>query len=115
MPEPINNSIESFEGVTLEGVASDKSSVLRLLQAAMPIAIELILKATNEKVYSPLGMAALSAFQSVTALMSAVAPRCNLENPPKDIEAKVDGTGDMVYRCLHTPPHEWDLSGKRRV
>lgn len=114
MPEPRSTSLDEITGVSLEGLTPERVRVAQLLQLVLPIAADLVLKASQQHTFSPLGVAASAALQSVSALMSVAAPRCNLASPPKEIEVKVNGQGDMVYRCLHSPAHEWDLSGYMR-
>jgi len=58
-----------------------------------------------------IGIALQSAVQSVSALLSAASVSCNRAAPPADIEMKVDASGRLIYRCYHSPAHEWDLTG----
>lgn len=59
-----------------------------------------------------IGIALQSSVQSVSALLSAASVSCNLAAPPADIEMKVDASGRLIYRCYHSPAHEWDLTGQ---
>jgi hypothetical protein len=61
-----------------------------------------------------LRLAASAALQTANALLSTVAFQCTLVNPPADTQAQLDGTGVVIYRCYHSPAHEWDLNGKPR-
>lgn len=58
-----------------------------------------------------IGIALQSAVQSVSALLSVASVSCNRAAPPADIEMKVNASGRLIYRCYHSPAHEWDLTG----
>jgi hypothetical protein len=60
-----------------------------------------------------ISMAVKASMQTVSALLVATSAKCNLATPPEDIDVKLDGSGKMIYRCYHTPAHEWDLSGNK--
>lgn len=109
MPQELQN----IEGITLEGLGTDRQQVLKLLNKSWPVAADLLGLARDAGVMSPIAQAAWAAMQTVTALMASAGPRCNLAAPPTDIEPKVDGNGNLIRRCQHVPPHEWDWMGKR--
>ena len=106
-------SLDKIKGITLEGSVPERSGVLKTLKTSLLAVTELMDRGSTSPALSPIAIAASAAFQSVTALVTAVGAKCNLAAPPEDIEAKVNRNGDLVYRCHHRPPHEWDLSGKK--
>jgi hypothetical protein len=59
-----------------------------------------------------IGVAIKNAMQSVSALLSAASVKCNLKAPPAEIEMKVNSDDRLIYRCSHSPAHEWDLTGR---
>jgi len=107
-------SIDEIQGVTLEGIQSERDIVLRLLKATLPVASELAIKAAESSTFSPLAIAANAALNSVITLVAAATPKCNLAAPAEDIDVRVDSSGNMIFRCRHNTPHEWDLGGRRR-
>ncbi|NIM41466.1 MAG: hypothetical protein GTN84_10230 [Hydrogenophaga sp.] len=111
MSHPSTPSLRHFKGVILPGETEERDLMLRLLEASLPVASELLSHAARSAPMSPITGAALACVQSVSAMLVAVAPRCNLAPPPEDIEVKVDSSGRMVYRCRHHPAHRWDLGG----
>lgn len=92
-----------------------KKQLVQITNYAISVAHGLASSETGPELQLPrkvgVGMALSSAVQSVSALLSAGSVQCNRKIPPADIEMKVDGSGRLIYRCYHTPPHEWDLSG----
>lgn len=106
-------TLDKLKDVTLEGNPDQRADTIRLLKASIPLAVELLAKGMGVSPLSPMSAAAMAAFQTVTSLVASATPKCNIASPAEDIEVKVDGSGNMVYRCLHQPAHEWDLSGKK--
>jgi hypothetical protein len=102
-------------GITLEGPVEDRPQILRMVNNALPIARELVELSAARRQFDPLSIAAAASLRSFSALVTAAVAKCNLANPPEDIDTKVDGaTGDLIYRCYHSPAHEWDLNGIKR-
>jgi hypothetical protein len=110
----MQKSLSDIHGVTLEGVVAEQDLVLRVLNATLPVAAELVSRAAGSAALSPLAIAANAALHSVTSLVAAAAPKCNLDSPAEDIDVRMDGNGNIIYRCRHRSPHEWDLAGNRR-
>jgi hypothetical protein len=114
MAQQVIEDLDKLQGVTLSGTLSQRRIVLKLLKASLPVLSELALKAASSSAISPLAVEAIAALHlSVTSLVEAAVPKCNLSSPPADIDVRVDGNGNMVYRCRHNSPHEWDLAGKK--
>lgn len=112
-PSRVVKSLDKVKGISLAGDVSERELTLRLLRASLPVASELALKAAISGGFGPVSIAAMSAIQTVTALFAAASPRCNLAVPAEDIDPKVDNNGNLIYRCRHSPAHEWDFSGKK--
>ncbi len=111
--EPVKD-LNEIKGVTLQGLPTpEQTIVLRLLKATLPAASELAFKAVNASALSPFAIAASAALHSIVSLVAAAAPKCNLNSPPEDIDVRIDSRGKMIYRCRHSQPHEWALSGNR--
>ena len=106
-------SLGEIKGVTLEGVKAEQDLVLRLLKVTLPAASELAVKAAGFSALSPLAIAANAALHSITSLVAAAAPKCNLDSPAEEIDVRVGRKGNIIFRCRHSSPHEWDLRGKR--
>ena len=106
-------TLDKIKGITFEGSSQDRSAVLKTLKTSVLAAAELIDKGGTSPEQSPIAIAASAALQSVTALVAAVGAKCNLAAPAEEIEAMVSENGDLVYRCHHRPPHEWNLNGKK--
>lgn len=110
---PQITALDEIKNVTLEGNPDQREASIRLLKAALPMAKELLEMAVGVSPLNPISAAALMAFQSISSLVTSAAPKCNIASPSEDIEVRVDGSGNMVYRCQHRPAHEWNLAGKR--
>jgi hypothetical protein len=106
-------ALDEIKNITLEGNPDHRSTSVRLLKESLPMTEELLKLAIGVSPLNPLSMAAMTAFRTISSLVTSAAPVCNLDAPSKDIEVKVKDNGDMVYRCLHSPAHEWDLSGRK--
>jgi hypothetical protein len=55
-----------------------------------------------------------SSLLTANSLLNMTSTKCTLKHPPEDIDVKVDSSGDLVYRCYHSPCHEWDLNGSKK-
>ena len=103
----------SYVSVGAEGDA--KEHLLQTTNYALSVAQGLSPSETGSELPLPrkvgIGMALAASVQCVSALLSAASVQCNQATPPADIEMKVNASGRLLYRCYHTPPHEWDLSG----
>ena len=109
--EPVRD-LNEITGVTLQSPwTPEQTIVLSLLKATLPAASELAFRAVNASALSPFAIAASAALHSIVSLVAVAAPQCNLNSPPEDIDVRIDGSGKMIYRCRHSLPHEWDLSG----
>lgn len=55
-----------------------------------------------------------SAAQTLLAASGALLPQCNLDPPPADTFISIDAlTRNLRFECKHSPPHCWDLAGKK--
>jgi hypothetical protein len=54
-----------------------------------------------------------SAIQTLNLLMAASNAKCTLARPPAEIDTTLNEKGDLIYRCQHKKPHEWDMQGHR--
>jgi hypothetical protein len=54
--------------------------------------------------------ALIAATSAANAMLAMAAATCTLDRDPSDIEAVTDANGDLVLRCGHSPPHEWDYA-----
>jgi hypothetical protein len=101
--------------VSIGAEGEAKKQLVQITNYALSVAYGLAPSETEPELQLPrkvgVGMALSAAVQSVSALLSAGSVQCNRAVPPADIEMKVNGSGRLVYRCYHTPPHEWDLNG----
>lgn len=101
-------------------VGEEGAKLVRLLSSAILLVVGLVPAesavgtAIGRVSARSLGLAASAAVQAVNALMAAAGFKCNLALPPEDVDMKVADDGAVVYRCYHSPAHEWDLSGNRR-
>ncbi len=106
-------ALDEIKNITLEGNPDHRTASVRLLKESLPVAEELIKLAVGVSPLNPISAAALTAFKTISSLVTSADPKCNLAIPSKEIEVTVNNNGDMVYRCLHSPAHEWDLSGRK--
>lgn len=63
----------------------------------------------------PMSMIESAALLSINTMLSASSAQCTLAAPAEAINMTNNSTGRLVYRCAHSPPHEWDLGGTRRA
>jgi hypothetical protein len=108
--KPEIKKIDEIKDIDLLPEKSNQETV-DLLNSAIQVAATII--AIQPLVNPIISMAAKASMQTITALLVATSAKCNLATPPEDIDVKIDGSGKMIYRCYHTPAHEWDLSGNR--
>ena len=55
----------------------------------------------------------LVGLEPLNTLLMALAAECNLQPPAEPIQMTVGNNGQLIFRCAHTPCHEWDMAGKR--
>lgn len=101
--------LDRINGITCPGDPADVAAAAKLLK----VTALLVQKAAREQGLSPIAGAAHASLQSVRSLVAATGAKCNLAPPDEDIDVKVGSNGNMIYRCQHSPCHEWDLNGKR--
>jgi hypothetical protein len=54
------------------------------------------------------------AVHRVNQLLAASGATCRLRLPQAQVDAVTDAaSGNLIYKCRHSAPHEWDLDGKR--
>jgi hypothetical protein len=102
--------IDEIKDIQLQTESSNQGTI-DLLNGAIQIAAAIIEHQTKLK--PTISLAIQASMQTVTALLVASNAKCNLSTPPEDIDVKIDSSGKMIYRCYHTPAHEWDLSGNK--
>lgn len=101
-------SVSNFEGLRLEnpGVALLVDASLNLTQQ---IAVSLLRQPEVAR------FALIGALGAANALLAAASSKCTLDSPAADINATTDVSGNLVLRCGHSPPHEWDYhTGAKR-
>jgi hypothetical protein len=104
--------IDGIKGMGVETL-TDQRALVEDLRSTLGVAAH-VSGLLKEKPTRSLAHAAASTLQASNSLMTALATRCSLANPPKDIDVRQNEQGDLVYRCYHSPVHEWDLSGRLR-
>lgn len=105
-------SLDKIHGITLGGPETQLDVVLDSLRAQLEVATDLLRRGRDARGLSPMADAASATLHSVAALMRAAEPLCNLAPPPGEIEVRVAENGNLIYRCHHIPPHEWDMTGR---
>jgi hypothetical protein len=100
----------------LRGVANIASEYGGLVSQISTVSRQLVsLRATNQRgsganlyyAITALGLAA-------NALFASADTKCDLANPPEDVETRPNGPDDsMMTRCYHDPSHCWDGNGAR--
>ena len=63
----------------------------------------------------PPSMIVSAALSAATAIISATSGTCSVDLPTAEIRTETDDEGNLILRCLHSPPHKWDFSGKRQI
>jgi hypothetical protein len=102
--------VDTIPHVEVEATGEYRAETVRLIAVAIGLASDILGFTTVGNVVSIAGSAAI---QSVNALLSAASAKCHLTMPPEDISVQLTSGGRIVYRCYHSPAHEWDLTGKR--
>jgi hypothetical protein len=90
-----------------------ESKFLRLFDHALLHASEIAALQTVVGRGRGMKSALFGALQSVNALLGAVSAKCNLATPPEDIEVTQNKSGALIYRCYHSPAHEWSWDGQQ--
>lgn len=102
--------------ISADLTSESDNRLITITDQAIGVAENLVLSQEIQELPLPpkvgIGIALQSVVQSVSALLSVASVRCNRAAPPADIEMKVEASGRLIYRCYHSPPHEWDLTGK---
>lgn len=111
MPEFM--ALNEMEDVEVGSDSPLQLASIQLLKQSLPVTEELLRLAVGVSLLHPLSAAALTAFNTVSSLVTLAAPMCTRDRPSKEIDVKVNGNGDMIYRCRHSPAHEWRLSGEQ--
>lgn len=106
-------SIDKIANLDLGVTGPARDKFVSLIGSALGVAVDVL---GVDVVDLPGGASLISfagtaALQSVNALLTAASVKCHLTPPPEDIAVKLTGTGRLVYRCYHSPAHEWDLTG----
>jgi hypothetical protein len=110
--QPTVKKIDEIDDFTLPTDQPDIEESKALLNAATVIAVALV--ARQLPLTAIVSLAVSASIQTVTALLSTTSVKCHLKDPPADIEMKLDSTGKLIYRCFHSPAHEWDLVGNKQ-
>jgi hypothetical protein len=109
--------IDEIEGMTIDVKDTNRNQLVILIENAIQLASAFYIE---EEEFTPelkliksnkLNLASSSALQTVSALLAVASAKCHLSTPPEDIDMKLNSSGRLIYRCYHTPPHEWDLIG----
>jgi hypothetical protein len=96
--------IANFEGVLLE-----KPELNDLLFKGVQHLVSIKNKEAQDR---SLRFALSSSLTSLNTLIAAAAATCVRDNkPPAPIDMTNDDEGHLIYKCHHTPPHKWDISG----
>jgi hypothetical protein len=108
MPE-----IGAFHGIHL-----GLPTVASLVEASLDLADQLQTKTGGGTLQVAVGvsrLALLAAVGASNAMLTFASATCTLGVPPEDIGAVTDRDGNLILRCGHSPPHEWDYrSGAQR-
>lgn len=101
-------SVSDFEGLSLEHPA-----VARLVDASLELTQEIAVRLSWQPEVARFAL--IAALGAANALLAAAASKCTLGPRPADINVTTDVNGDLVLRCGHSPPHEWDYqTGAKR-
>ena len=60
-------------------------------------------------------LALIAAMGTSTALLAFASATCSLGPAPADIGVTVDSVGNLILRCGHSPPHEWDYGSGQQI
>ncbi len=86
------------------------------LEEAMRAAARVSYRAANplhETTETRLHGASAAALGGMNSLMAAAMAQCTIDPPPAAISGITNASGDIVLRCNHPTPHEWDRNGTR--
>ena len=106
-------AIDEFEGVEIGLVGGQKKQFVDLIGKAVSLVQDVRRLDYEHHEWPHVAIATTMAIQSLNSLLSAGSAKCHLASPPEDIDVKMNKAGDLVYRCYHSPAHEWDLNGHR--
>ena len=97
----------------LEGLSVENPAVAQLADASLRIAWEIGQRLLRQPEVARFTL--MAALGAANALLAAAASKCTLASPASDINGMTDVNGNLVLRCGHSPPHEWDYqTGARR-
>lgn len=98
--------ISEFEGVEVGDVHVEPliKQSLQLVQSMLP---DIFLGVSKSALIAALGTS--------SALLAMASAKCRLAVPPSDISAVTDSSGNLVLRCEHNPPHEWNYGSGART
>ena len=94
-------SVSDLKGLSLENPAA-----ARLVDASLDLSQEIALRLLRQPEVARFALVA--ALGAVNALLAVAVSKCTLASPASDINATTDVSGNLVLRCGHSPPHEWD-------
>ena len=112
--------LDEISDMSLQVDPLEHSTLIRVIGSAVKLASDLTTADFGASIKLPnfsgrsLSLAGVVATQSVNALLAAAAGGCNILIPEEDVEAVMTAAGEIIYRCYHVPPHEWDLAGHRK-
>jgi hypothetical protein len=97
----------------LGGVRLENPVVARLVDASLDLTQEIAVRLLRQPEIARFAL--IGALSAANALLAAASSKCTLDSPAADINATTDVNGNLVLRCGHSPPHEWDYqSGAKR-
>jgi hypothetical protein len=109
--------IDEIEGIDIDASPAFQERLVGLVKEAASLAAALSngkpeygMEAGLPKTVN-IELAITNLVETVNALLAEALAQCHLSTPPEDIEMKLNEAGRLIYRCYHTPPHEWDLGG----
>ena len=106
-------SVDSFDGVQIGVLGPQRAHLVHVIEKAVTLANDVRRLDYEHDDWPHVAIATTTALQSVNSLLSAGSVMCHLANPPEDIDVKMNREGSLIYRCYHSPAHEWDLNGHR--
>lgn len=106
--------LSEIEGVkvNVEVFALVQVALLRSVQAAMNV-LNIRTKAIVGHVEVPTSMIQSATLLSINMMIHASGAQCTLDAPPEAINMTNNSSGQLIYRCEHSPPHEWNTSGNQ--
>lgn len=106
-------SLREFEGVQVPHDLQRPNPYLDAVNSAVELAAVVHRQARiDDKATARLAVHA--SLHSANALIALAQATCSLAQPPEPIEIHTNPNPphDLIYRCLHKDPHEWNLRGK---